>query len=54
MRLLHTRPGWTRDAVQDATGFPLVGVGEATPVPPPTGEELRVLRERVDPDGRLR
>jgi len=54
MRLLHVRPGWTPERVQEATGFAIAGLGEATAVPPPTERELEVLRERVDPDGRLR
>jgi glutaconate CoA-transferase, subunit B len=54
MRLLHTRPGWTPREVQQATGFPLAGLREATPLPAPTAEELEVLRGRVDREGRLR
>jgi glutaconate CoA-transferase, subunit B len=54
MRLLHTRPGWTPEQAQRATGFPLEGLRDATPLPAPTAEELEVLRERVDRDGRLR
>jgi glutaconate CoA-transferase, subunit B len=54
MRLRHTRPGWTPERVQEATGFPLAGLSQATPVRTPTPGELEVLRERVDPTGRLR
>lgn len=54
MRLLHTRPGWTPEAVQQATGFALAGLETATPLPDPETEAVAVLRERVDPEGVLR
>jgi glutaconate CoA-transferase subunit B len=54
MRLLHTRPGWSAAEAQAATGFPLDGLDEATPLPEPEPKALQALRERVDPDGRLR
>jgi glutaconate CoA-transferase subunit B len=54
MRLLHTRPGWTPAAIQDATGFALAGLATATPLSPPEAEVLMTLRERVDPEGLLR
>jgi glutaconate CoA-transferase subunit B len=54
MRLLHTRPGWSAAEAQAATGFPLDGLDEATPLPEPEPGALQALRERVDPDGRLR
>jgi glutaconate CoA-transferase subunit B len=54
MRLLHTRPGWSAAEAQAATGFPLGGLEEATPLPGPEVGELEALRKCVDPDGRLR
>jgi glutaconate CoA-transferase subunit B len=54
MRLLHTRPGWSAAEAQAATGFPLAGLEDATPLPEPEPGELAALRERVDQDGRLR
>ncbi len=41
-------PGITPEQVQEYTGFPL-DLSRATPIEPPTAEELRVLRESVDP-----
>lgn len=56
MRLVTVHPGVTVEQVQEATGFELAlpegGVGE-TPVP--TAEEVRLIREEIDPEGaRLR
>lgn len=42
-------PGLTPQAVAEATGFAL-DIGEATETPPPAPEELRILREEVDPE----
>lgn len=38
-------PGVTRDAVRAATGWPVRFAGEVAETPPPTAEELSVLRE---------
>ena len=54
MRLVHTRPGWTAETVQERTGFPLGGLADATPIDPPTAEEIAILRGRVDREGVLR
>jgi glutaconate CoA-transferase subunit B len=43
-------PGLTPEAVARETGFSLE-VGEAVETIPPTAEELRILREEVDPEG---
>jgi glutaconate CoA-transferase subunit B len=49
MEVLSTHPGVSLDQVRAATGFEL-GVREpVTVTPPPTAEELRILREEVDP-----
>jgi glutaconate CoA-transferase subunit B len=42
-------PGLTPAAVVEATGF-VLEVGEAVETPPPTPEELTILREEVDPE----
>lgn len=51
MKLLATYPGVTVAEVQDNTGFELVVDGEVGVIEPPTAEELRALREDVDPLG---
>ena len=54
MRLHSVHEGHTVDEVLANTGFDLI-VPERVPITePPTEEELRVLREEVDPDGLLR
>ena len=56
MRIRSLHPGVTADEVQAATGFEVVVPAGAIPETPlPTAEELRILREEVDPTGaRLR
>jgi glutaconate CoA-transferase, subunit B len=54
MRLLHTMPGVRVEEVQAATGFELLLHQHITEVPPPTADELRLLREEIDPRGALR
>jgi glutaconate CoA-transferase subunit B len=54
MRLRHVHPGVSVRQVVDATGFDLLFGQEVTETPPPTDEELRILREVVDPSGVLR
>jgi acyl CoA:acetate/3-ketoacid CoA transferase beta subunit len=49
MRLTHVHPGVTVDQIRAKTGFPLL---EATPIQvtePPTAEEVRLLRDAIDP-----
>jgi acyl CoA:acetate/3-ketoacid CoA transferase beta subunit len=51
MRLVSLHPGVTRDELVEKTGFPLA-IGDPVAVTPaPTAEELRLLRERLDPTG---
>ncbi|MHB1784978.1 MAG: CoA-transferase subunit beta [Acidimicrobiales bacterium] len=45
MRIRALQPGVTIDAVQDATGFPLLLADEIEELAPPTADELRLLRE---------
>ncbi len=50
MRLKSLHPGVTVAAVQDSTGFEvLLPEGEVLITDPPGEEELRILREEVDP-----
>ena len=48
MYLAATYPGVTAAEIQQNTGFPL-DLGEAEEFPPPTAKELKILRERCDP-----
>ncbi len=50
MMLLATQPGVTIDDVLENTGFELLMADEIEEYPPPTDEELRILREDVDKD----
>lgn len=50
MRLVSTHPGVTVDDVRAATAFPLA-VGEVATTREPTAEELRIIREVLDPAG---
>lgn len=50
MKLLSLNPGVTVDEVIENTGFELIIPDEIGENPPPTEEELRVLREEVDPE----
>ena len=56
MRIRSVHPGATVEQVVQATGFELAPPAGAVPeTDPPTDEELRILREEVDPTGaRLR
>ncbi|MGD6746079.1 CoA-transferase subunit beta [Streptomyces sp. BH106] len=51
MRLVSVHPGVTVEEVQEATGFALVlpEGGEVAPTREPTAEELRLIREVIDP-----
>lgn len=50
MRLLATNPGVMVDDVIENTGFDLIVPAEVGQNEPPTAEELRILREEVDPE----
>jgi acyl CoA:acetate/3-ketoacid CoA transferase beta subunit len=52
MRVRSLHPGVTVAAVEDATGFELVVPDEAPTTRAPTADELRLLTEVLDPDGR--
>lgn len=50
MMLLATHPGVTVQQILDNTEFEMLVADEVTANEPPTTEELRILREEVDPD----
>ncbi|MEU0136230.1 CoA-transferase [Streptomyces sp. NPDC006296] len=49
LQLVAVHPGVTVDRVREATGWDLRVADDVGTVPPPTGAELRLLREDVDP-----
>lgn len=54
MKLLSVNPGVAVQDVIDNTGFELLIADEITHNSPPTAEELKILRENIDPDGLYR
>jgi acyl CoA:acetate/3-ketoacid CoA transferase beta subunit len=51
MRLASVHPGVSVDEVKSATAFDLVIEGEVPETRPPSDEELRIIREVLDPEG---
>lgn len=51
MRVISLNPGYDFKSVQDNCGFELLRSDHLRDTPPPTPEELRLLREEVDPYG---
>ena len=51
MRLITLHPGVTVERVQAKTGFELAIAPDLHETPPPTAEDLRLLREEIDPLG---
>jgi len=51
MRLTSTHPGVTAEDVQKKTGFQLEIVSDLHETLPPSDEEIRLLREQIDPLG---
>jgi glutaconate CoA-transferase subunit B len=49
MRVERTHPGATREAIAAATGFELIWPDDVPVSEAPTDEELRILRDEVDP-----
>jgi glutaconate CoA-transferase, subunit B len=49
MRVRSIHPGVTRESLRQATGFDLGDLDAVPTTPPPTPEELEILRRRVDP-----
>jgi hypothetical protein len=55
MRLLSLHPGVTTEQVQAATGFELLfPAGPLPETTPPSEEQIRLIREEIDPDGMRR
>jgi len=52
MRLRTVHPGVTIEEVQAATGFELLVADDVAETEPPTPEEVRLIREEIDPDER--
>lgn len=51
LRLVSCHPGVTVEEVQAKTGFPLEIAPDLKETMPPTEEEIRLLREKIDPLG---
>jgi glutaconate CoA-transferase subunit B len=51
LRLTSLHPGVSLEKIQKKTGFPLEVAPDLVETPPPTAEELRLLREEIDPLG---
>lgn len=49
MRALTLHPGVTADEVREATSFEVYGLSGAGDTPPPSEDELRLIREVIDP-----
>jgi glutaconate CoA-transferase subunit B len=49
MQVISLHAGVTLEQVRAATGFALGAAEELSATPPPTAEELRILRDEVDP-----
>lgn len=51
LQVIKLMPGVTLAQVQENTGFPLNSIPNPSTVALPTNEDLRILREEVDPEG---
>jgi glutaconate CoA-transferase subunit B len=51
MILTALHPGATLEQARENTGWPLQAVDSLRVTPPPSAEELRILREELDPQG---
>jgi len=49
MKVLSINPGYSRKDVQDNCGFELLWADKIADTDPPHADELRILREDVDP-----
>lgn len=49
MRVISINPGYSFDDIQDNCGFELLKASQVSETPAPSDEELRILREEVDP-----
>ena len=51
MRLDSLHPGATIEAVRETIGWDVKVATDLAATPPPTAEELRLIREELDPGG---
>jgi glutaconate CoA-transferase subunit B len=51
MRLVSLHPGATLEAVRSTIGWVVRVADDVASTPPPTREELRLIREELDPGG---
>jgi glutaconate CoA-transferase, subunit B len=51
MRLISLHPGATVDAVRSTIGWNVKVADVLDDTPPPTADELRLIREELDPGG---
>jgi acyl CoA:acetate/3-ketoacid CoA transferase beta subunit len=51
LRVVSLHPGVSLDTVQSCTGFPLASAAAPAETPAPTPEQLRLIREVLDPGG---
>lgn len=51
MKVLSINPGYSRKDIQENCGFELLWADKLVDTEPPTEDELRILREEVDPNG---
>jgi len=51
MRLDSLHPGATIEAVRETIGWDVKVAAEVAATPPPTDEELRLIRDELDPGG---
>jgi glutaconate CoA-transferase subunit B len=54
MQLASLHPGCTIEGVQEHVSWPLQVATPLAVTPPPSSEELRIMRQELDPAGRLR
>lgn len=54
LRVVSLHPGVTLDALQAQTGFPLAAAPDLGETRAPTADELRLIREKLDPAGARR
>ena len=50
IRVISLHPGVSFEQVQDNTGFPLARAASILATPAPTAEQLKLIRERLDPN----
>jgi glutaconate CoA-transferase subunit B len=53
MQVISLHPGVSQEAVMEATGFELLFAPDLQTTAEPTAEELQILRQEVDPSGKI-